>query len=136
MADYFKWDDKYKLDIKEIDDQHQYFVSLLNDLYKTILDSADRSVMAGVLDKLMAYAVDHFSTEEKYFKAFNYEGREEHEEEHQKLLDKLTYLHQQFINNQADLSFELIDFLENWLVDHLDAMDKKYVDCFHEHGLR
>jgi hemerythrin len=30
---------------------------------------------------------------------------------------------------------DLLDFLEDWLVDHLNGQDKKYTECFNKNGL-
>lgn len=38
-------------------------------------------------------------------------------------------------NDSLENGFELLDLLEDWLVDHLAVMDKKYTACFNEHGL-
>ena len=35
-----------------------------------------------------------------------------------------------------DFAFELVDFLEDWLINHLMTVDQKYVKCFHDHGLK
>jgi hemerythrin len=35
-----------------------------------------------------------------------------------------------------DFAFDLIDFLEDWLINHLLDMDQKYKKCFHDHGLK
>lgn len=136
MANYFPWKEEYKLDIKEIDGQHEYFVSLLNRLYLAILDLQTQDQLKIILDELAVYAVKHFTTEEKYFDEFNFSGAAEHKEEHRLLKEKIMDFKTQAENEQLVISFELIDFLEGWLVDHLDGMDKKYVQCFHEHGLK
>jgi hypothetical protein len=33
-------------------------------------------------------------------------------------------------------SFDLVDYLEDWLIGHLAEYDQRYVQCFHDHGLR
>ena len=132
---HFLWKPEYKFDIKEIDAQHQYFVGLIDGLYDSILNNLTREELGKILDSLVAYAADHFKTEEKYFTEFNYEGAAEHKIKHQELTTKILDFQKKFKENKTDISIELIDFLEDWLVDHLINLDRKYVDCFHEHGL-
>jgi hemerythrin-like metal-binding protein len=136
MAEYFAWKEEYKMNIKEIDKQHEYFVSLLNKLYIAIIDFQTQDNLGLILDELIVYAVDHFKTEEKYFDKFHFIGAEEHKKEHQMLKERLLDFKLKFTQDKAKISFELIDFLESWLVDHLDNMDKKYVECFHVNGLK
>jgi hemerythrin len=132
----FIWKDEYSVGVKEIDDQHRHFVDLLSKLYFAISSRQVKQTLAELSQDLIAYADNHFQTEEKYFKEFNYEGAEEHIAEHRKLKEQLTDFQEGFTANKLELSFKLIDFLEDWLVGHLANMDKKYVQCFHEHGLR
>jgi len=44
-------------------------------------------------------------------------------------------IEQEYKEDKITSSFNLADFLEEWLGIHLNGMDKKYVKCFHEHGL-
>ena len=37
---------------------------------------------------------------------------------------------------EIEFAFELVDFLEDWLINHLMIVDRKYIKCFHEHGLK
>ncbi len=34
-----------------------------------------------------------------------------------------------------EMSFELIDFLEDWLIGHVKTSDQKYVQCFKDNRL-
>lgn len=134
MKDFFKWKDEYLLQIAEIDKQHQYFVSLINELYRATIERADSSSLAIFIGRLAAYADEHFATEEKYFDLFNFSGADEHKAEHAKLRERIKEF-SQITELDPQASFKIIDFLESWLLDHLVAMDRKYVTCFHEHGL-
>lgn len=129
------WDEAHSVNVKEIDDQHKYFINLLNEFYRYIAENKDRDFLGENLVKLIDYAKEHFATEEKYFDLFNYENTVEHKEEHRQLENKVADFYQEFLENKKDISVEIIDFLEDWLVDHLDTQDKKYTKCFNEHGL-
>jgi len=136
MPDFFKWSDEYLLQISEIDSQHKYFVSLINELYTATVNRAGVMKLKEIIGRLNQYAKDHFATEEKYFKLFEFEGADEHIAEHQKLSAKVKEFSEKINTLDPKTSFEIIDFLESWLLDHLVSMDRKYVDCFHKHGLK
>lgn len=91
--------------------------------------------LGGILDKLIQYAGYHFQTEEKYFEEFGYSEKEEHIAEHNKFKEKVLDIHKKHKDEEMELSFELVDFLEDWLLDHLMTMDRKYVELFKSKGL-
>lgn len=133
-----KWEPKLSVKVKEIDEQHQNFIKILNELGEMVNARDLPERMDSVLQELTEYAEKHFSTEEGYFDKFNYEGAEEHKEKHSELRSKIAGFIEERSNPVKDVYetyLELLDFLADWLVDHLEDMDMKYVDCFREHGL-
>jgi hemerythrin len=129
------WEEKYNLGIKEIDLQHMHFVETLNKLYDAINNSQVQEELEKIIDQLIEYKNLHFSTEEKYFDLFKYEGAEEHKKEHDLFSDNILRFQEEFKSGKKEITFELTDFLEDWLINHLSTMDKKYADCFHAHNL-
>jgi len=129
------WTDDFSVNVKEIDDQHKKFLGMLNSLYIILHKAEYGSELKEILQELKAYKEFHFATEEKYFAMFNYELTEEHKEEHQKLSLKVEEFISRFNNGDEDILFDLLNFLEDWLVIHLNNQDKKYTKCFNDHGL-
>jgi hemerythrin len=131
-----KWKDKYSVGIKEIDEQHMYFIVLLNDLYNAIITSKDREELKKLFQKLSDYAEKHFAAEEKYFDEFNYEGAAEHKLKHQEMRDEINKIKNMEGGNEIDFYGNMVYFLKDWLEDHLEKMDQKYKECFIKHGLK
>lgn len=131
----FEWKKEYIIGVKIIDEQHQYFVGLINELYGAIQNGEEDGKLGEVFDKLISYAIYHFRTEEKYFEDFGYEGAAEHKAQHDEIKNRVLELQRRLNEDKLKLSFDLIDFLEDWLVGHLKTTDSKYVNCFKEHGL-
>jgi hemerythrin-like metal-binding protein len=133
----FEWSDKLSVNVKEIDAQHKHFIEILNEVYDYVINKEVENVIKIGLVKLTDYAKVHFATEEKYFDMFNYEHAVEHKEAHRKLVAAIN----DFIKEKENttdiymLTIDLIDLLEDWLVNHLGTMDKRYTKCFNEHGL-
>ncbi|MFA5034438.1 MAG: bacteriohemerythrin [Candidatus Margulisiibacteriota bacterium] len=128
------WTKEMSVGVREIDEQHQYFLGMLNDLYQSYL--FHKTINLGeAIKKLVDYANLHFSTEEKYFDLFQFEGAAEHKRVHRELLAKVGVLVARYEKGEADIVGQMVEFLENWLTDHLIIMDKQYTRCFNEHGL-
>jgi hemerythrin-like metal-binding protein len=132
----FEWKEEYSVNVQEIDQQHKQLVKLIFKLFDSINKLATKEKLGSILDELIKYTGYHFNTEEKYFDLFNYENKEEHINEHRKFVEKVKDFQQKYLNHEVEISFELIDFLEDWLLNHLMDSDKKYVKCFMEHGLK
>lgn len=128
------WKDEYSVKVKEIDEQHKKFVEMLNNLYKEAMESASRTKVRNIIDNLIEYAGIHFKTEEKYFDKFHYPLAAEHKEQHRILTERVVQFSKRF-NDGEDVAFEILDFLEDWLVGHLAGYDMKYSQFFNEHGL-
>jgi len=130
-----QWDDTHSVGVKEIDEQHQHFIRILNKLYESVSHATEQKELKAILDELVAYTDLHFQTEEKYFDKFNYENSTEHKTEHKKLREQVADFYKKYEEGNAEISVDLLDFLEDWLVEHLDGQDKKYTECFNKNGL-
>lgn len=129
------WKDEYSVGVAEIDDQHKKLFAIINDLVDTLRKIPQKDDLETVLTELVTYKSNHFETEERYFHQFGYVDTKQHEEAHRSFNSKIAELQKEFGSDVIGLSFALADFLENWLIDHLLNMDKKYKQCFQEHGL-
>ena len=85
---------------------------------------------------MVDYKVEHFKTEEDYFKQFKFEGAKEHIKEHKDFNEKLKSLKKRHETTLEPVSVDVMLFLKDWLLDHIKVTDMKYVDCFKEHGLK
>jgi hemerythrin len=39
------------------------------------------------------------------------------------------------VHGNYELANEILEFLKQWLVRHIDGTDKKYIECFTRNGL-
>jgi hemerythrin len=131
-----EWDEKYSVGVSEIDEQHKKMFAVINNLIETASGKFEKEQLTAIINSLLEYKKFHFETEEKYFKQFNFEGAEEHITEHHKFAEKLASIQEEYGNDLIMLTFELIDFIEDWLIGHLMVMDQKYIACFKKNGLK
>ena len=131
-----EWKDEYSVGVEEIDDQHKYFISLLNDLNNAIVAGKSRGELKELFRLVPDYAERHFATEEKYFDDFNYEDAAEHKRKHREMRDEIKRIERTEGGKDIDFYGNIVYFLKDWLEDHLARMDQKYEKCFAEHGLK
>ncbi len=130
------WKDEYSVKVAEIDEQHKHLFEIINKLFAMVSSTQSKKAINDLISEIVSYKVAHFATEEKYFHQFNFEGTKEHEIAHQRFDAKVKELVATHKDDTTALAFELVDFLEDWLVGHLMSLDQQYVKCFKEHGLK
>jgi len=121
-----QWAPKYSVNIREIDQQHQKLMALINELYDGMNAAHSKETLGKVLDELINYTVYHFSTEEKLFQKHGYPESTAHKAEHDKLTKTASELKKKFDANQAQITVEVMNFLRDWLNNHILGTDKKY----------
>ncbi len=123
----FVWTDKYSVGVKEIDDQHKYFIDLINRANDLLDKKVNNDAAEEIVKELDAYARKHFDTEEKFLKSINYDKLLDHEIEHLRLIEKTNLLYDGVLTGNVNI-IKVTEFLEDWLEHHLLTFDKQYAD--------
>jgi len=130
---YIEWTSKMSTGMKDIDDQHKHFFSLINKAHDASEAGAPRSAQKEVIMGLIEYVRYHFGTEEDYFDKFRYPHADEHKAEHAELIAKVLALSDKY-ENGGDIAPELFAFIRKWLIDHIMKQDMKYAKYFKANG--
>ncbi|MFQ3574504.1 MAG: bacteriohemerythrin [Thermodesulfovibrionales bacterium] len=120
------WGDEYKLNIAEIDAQHKKLFEMVNDLHSAIKTGKGRDLLGDILSKLLIYCDTHFITEERYMKNYGYPEYIQHKKQHDDLTRQTKDFHDKFKENNSDITLDLMDFLKNWLHNHILVVDKRF----------
>ncbi|MBI5306473.1 hemerythrin family protein [Candidatus Wolfebacteria bacterium] len=131
-----EWDQSFDVGVKLINDQHKRLFLLFNKLYDAKEKNIEKT-LNDTIQELMFYVDFHFRTEEKYFKEFQYEKTKEHMEQHKIFENKAKDFHKKYLEKKEEgkLTQEIINFLKDWLINHIKIVDKEYKKCFNDHGL-
>lgn len=129
------WSDKYSVNIKEIDEQHKKLVGMINELHDAMMHAKGKEASLAIINKMADYTKYHFSTEEKYMKQFGYPDYNAHKLSHEKFIEQVFEFKKGYEDGKTGLSYDLLNFLKNWLVTHIQSSDKKYTVLFNEKGL-
>ncbi len=124
----YEWKEDYSVDIKSIDHDHQGIFKIINDLFNAISHGKAKDTLAEFLAHLADYTKTHFKREEMYFLATNYPETLEHKLQHEFFIDKIDSLKKQFESGDKQISVELMQFLSEWLINHILISDKKYMN--------
>lgn len=123
---FITWSDKYSVGIKDIDEQHQKLLDILNELHEAMKSGKGKDIIHSTVGKLIDYTVYHFTLEEKLMSKYSYPEYKKHKDAHQQFVDKIKEYQISISNGTTPITIELIGFLRDWVLKHVSGMDKNY----------
>ena len=123
----FPWSEKYQVGIGFVDAQHKRLVDIINRLHQGMLAGHGKETVGKTLEELIRYTKAHFAAEEKVLDSCGYPGFPAHRTEHERLTHVVLEFQQKLMSNQLGLSVNVMDFLKDWLGQHILGVDKTYV---------
>ena len=133
--DLITWGPKLETGLKEIDKQHKNLVTMVNALHKAMKTGVGIEESGAILDELASYTVYHFGHEEELFDTHDYPETNGHKKIHADLVKTVVDFQQQFKTGQASLSVDLMQFLTEWLKNHIMKTDMQYAPFFKSKGV-
>ena len=138
----FAFTDKYKTDIPLVDDEHRHLFEIIeqtNDLIHSNLLHDKYDEIMHLLDELRSYTETHFSDEEDLMEKISYPGLDAQKKAHAAFVDKLVHIDinelDEIDDHQQAYLFELINYLLNWLSNHILGSDKKIGEYIKENNI-
>lgn len=125
-----KWKEEYSVGIELIDNQHKRLFEIADKAYELLkndyyTDKYDRIVT--ILQELKHYTVFHFNAEEKYMESIGYKRLLSHKVQHDDFIDKINSYDLDKVDQDQDRYItDLLDFIINWISNHILHTDKKY----------
>ncbi len=127
------WSAAHAIGITEIDDQHAHLADLIEKLSAALLDGLDKDAIQTSLDKLIQFTKFHFGTEERLMEQHQVDGLQVHRQEHRRLLHDIRDL--QVDQDLASVSL-ILRYLHEWLLRHVDGMDRQLGQALVAKGCR
>ncbi len=120
-----RWIDNYSINIPEIDNQHKRLVALLNSLYSAMSVGKGKNIMSEIIDELSDYTSTHFRTEEVKMRMLDYPEFVQHKKEHELFIEKVSAFRADFNKGNAKVTIEVVNFLRDWLLNHIQEVDAR-----------
>ncbi|MDH4322182.1 MAG: bacteriohemerythrin [Desulfobulbaceae bacterium] len=121
-----QWKDKHSVGIAEIDAQHQRMFAIMNELNDAMSTEKAKSVLEGILERLIQYTATHFVTEERLMNEFGFSGHDSHRRVHEQLAAKVRAFQADFHQGRVAMSIDVMHFLMEWLEQHILGTDMEY----------
>lgn len=122
----FSWSEKYKVNVKEMDDQHRMLINLVGQLDEAMRKGKGKETLGLILGRVIDYTKVHFAAEERLMKAYGYPEFSEHRLIHEKMTAKVLEIEREYKSGKAMITLDVMKFLTEWLQKHIEGTDKKY----------
>lgn len=120
------WTPEMSTGVELFDKHHEVLFEIINKLSNAMSLGKGKNELVTILEELVSYTDMHFSAEEAAFEKYQYPHKDEHQEIHTVMLNKAKQLYSDAQLGRSVLTTEVLDFLQDWIVDHIMGADKKY----------
>ena len=118
-----KWKDEFSLGIPEVDFEHRELIELINQSILKINEADSTEDSLYFLGEIHARISSHFALEEKIMRDLGYSDFSEHKDDHDRLLDEIRDLMDEYENDLPTDTNSFIDRLSHWFGDHFKTRD-------------
>jgi methyl-accepting chemotaxis protein len=136
IPDLIRWNDRIKIGIEIFDAQHKKLVQMINNLHRAMKTSQAGSTVGRILNELVEYTQTHFKAEEDAMRKHGYQDLAAHRKKHQDLIEKVIDTRKKMASGNAMLSMDVMAFLKDWLIHHIQGTDKEYAPFLKSKGIR
>jgi hemerythrin len=133
---HLKWKSEYSVGIASIDIQHRKLIELINSLQTAVDYSTGEEFERKALDELVDYTKTHFKYEEGLMEQNDYPDFEAHRESHAHMIAKVDQVLEAYRRDQEDAMQQALDFLKDWLINHINGTDKQYSSYLIDKGVK
>lgn len=131
----FNWDNSYSVKVKRFDDDHRQLFMIINELYDGMVARRGHDVLQNVLAELLIYTKRHFIGEEQLMRSAGYPQLQAQIEQHRRFTGKIQEVSAKYKAGELGMTVETLDFLTNWLKNHIVAVDKRYSEFLNAKGI-
>ena len=135
MSVLFQWNDSYSVKVAALDNQHKKLFDLVNELHQAMKSGRGKDAMGEILRRLIDYTVHHFSVEEKLMEMHKYPEFVAHRAEHRALAEKVVAFKKELEADSGTVTLEVMDFLQQWLLNHIQRVDQGYSEFLNAQGV-
>jgi hemerythrin len=128
-----QWKDHYSVGIEAVDHEHKELIALINRLHAELMAKNEPVTVSGFFGDLIKAISAHFALEERFMRERGYDQLPQHKEDHERLLDEILDLMDEFDRNEPASTEDLAARLDAWFVRHLETHDARLHKAFGPH---
>lgn len=130
-----EWSDLLSVHVKQIDQEHQQLIELINTLHEAMKARAGKETVGIAIDCLVKYTEFHFGDEEALMAKYGYLSSTAHRAEHRTFVQKTQEFAKGYATGKLLLSMDVMNFLRVWLTEHICKVDKEFGNFLNSKGV-
>jgi hemerythrin len=131
----FEWTNSYSVGVGSIDAQHKNLFALVRELHAAMSAGQGKAAVGKVLDRLIQYTAVHFAHEERLMRLYDYPDAVAHKAKHDALVRQVVKFQEDYAAGRAAMTVQLLHFLKDWLVTHIQGTDVKLAPCLKDRAV-
>jgi len=120
-----EWKDEFSVGVPDVDHEHRQMIALINELHANMSQPESKLGVEDFLGEIYNQISAHFALEEKIMRERKYDQYLDHKEDHERLLDELRDMMDDYEENAAFDDEALADALRVWFTEHFKTRDAR-----------
>jgi len=118
-----QWKDHYSVGVEAVDHEHKELIDLINRLYDAMSVKDSKTSVEAFFGDLFKAISAHFALEERFMRERGYDQLIQHKADHERLLDDIRDIMDDFEGHDEIDSVTLATRLETWFSRHFEIYD-------------
>ncbi len=132
---FVNWKPEYSVGIQSIDEQHIKLLNLINNVRAAVLCDTGPDFERGSLEDLIDYTQVHLKYEEELMRTHDFFDYEAHKGQHDRMVSQVNNYVKRYGVDGSVILPEVADYLQRWLVQHIQGTDRKLCEYLHAKGV-
>ena len=120
-----RWKDHYSVGNAAVDHEHRELIDLINRLHEEMMKQGAAQRTEAFFGDLFRGISAHFALEERFMREHGYDQFPQHKAEHERLLDEIRDIMDDFRDEPEAGSAELAHRLDRWFSHHFETHDSR-----------
>jgi len=120
-----EWKSEYSVGVPAVDYEHQELIGLINELHGGLEQEEAPEAVSDFLGEIYAQISAHFALEERVMRERGYDQFLEHKADHDRLLDEIRDLMDDYELHSAFDEATLANRLQAWFGEHFRTKDAR-----------
>ena len=129
------WTDKFSVGVAQLDAQHKTLIAMVNRLLSSPEVTTRSETISDLLSDMTDYARTHFRTEEELMRQHGYPMLDEQIAQHRSFRKKAVDFCTATTLAIDEIPDTMLNYLREWLLEHILTVDMQYKPFFEEQGL-